>query len=703
MSAKSSEAEIRRQWAKSPNANIGLLCGDWSQVTAPKSKDGTSRTRKWIVVLDVDAKAGEDGKTGLEVLEEWETQNGKLPSTPRQRTRNGGLHYLFLHPGGEIITRSNILPKIDVRGDNNGQIVVSPSPGYEWEVSPFECPLAPVPAELLKLISAPKKESPSKETRSYDPPSVSGWPTTDKRIERARKYLEKVPAAISGDNGHDRTWWAAMNVVRGFALGEVEAFGVLWDYNQRCDPPWSEKELRHKIRSAIDQAKMPWGKLLDNRPPPPPPRNVNPKTGEVEDWRNMLLRDGRGNVKSNLANAITILTNTDGWKDAVVHDDFASRIVLMHPTPAHEGQPSEVYPRQWRDSDDILTAAWFQRELEFDLSPRSACDVVVGLAQKNRVHPVRKYLTGLRWDGVQRLPTWLRDYMGAEDNPYTRAVGTKWLISAVARIMRPGCQADCMLIFEGEQGAGKSSSIKILVTDAWFTDQLADLNSGKEPSQDLAGKWIVEMAELDAMSRSGTLRTKAFISRQTDHFRSSYGRHSEDRPRQCVFCGTTNADCYFTDETGNRRYWPVKVLEAQKAALTRDKDQIWAEAVARFESGETWYIDDPKILAMAKEEQADRYQSDAWERVIAKWLESPNAKNILAQDGFIGTEDILACALGIEKGRWERREQTRVGACMIQLGWTKRRFSVGNRRVWGYVECVSNFDGRTTEVDHVEF
>ena len=141
---------------------------------------------------------------------------------------------------------------------------------------------------------------------------------------------------------------------------------------------------------------------------------------------------------------------------------------------------------------------------------------------------------------------------------YLRSVGPKWLIAAVARIYRPGLQGRPRIVFEGPQGVGKSTCLRILAGDEWFADEIADLGT-KDSAQDLRGKWIVELAEVAALRRAALERMKAFISRNVDHYRPSYGRRSMDFPRQCVFAGTTNADAYLADETGNRRFWPVKV------------------------------------------------------------------------------------------------------------------------------------------------
>ena len=217
-------------------------------------------------------------------------------------------------------------------------------------------------------------------------------------------------------------------------------------------------------------------------------------------------------------------------------------------------------------------------------------------------HPVRERLNGLKWDGTARLDSWLTDYLGVEPatgydaeksqaHRYTSEVGLRWLISAVARVYQPGCKADHCLILEGPQGVGKSTAAATLaLEDAWFADEIADLGT-KDSAQDLRGKWIIELGELSALKRGEIERVKAFMSRKVDHYRPSYGRRSQDFPRQCVFIGITNADAYLGDETGGRRFWPVKVGKIDLEKLKADREQLWAEAVAAYRAGEKWWLD----------------------------------------------------------------------------------------------------------------
>ena len=210
-------------------------------------------------------------------------------------------------------------------------------------------------------------------------------------------------------------------------------------------------------------------------------------------------------------------------------------------------------------------------------------------------------------------------YLGAEDTPLNRAFGSRWMISAVARIMQPGAKVDHMLILEGPQGAKKSSALKVLAGAEWFTDELAEIGS-KDAAQQMRGIWIIEIAELDAIGRAEVSRIKAFLTRTTDRYRPPYERYVVEVPRQCVFAGSVNPDTYLRDETGNRRFWPVRCGRIDLDALRRDRDQLWAEAVARYREGAIWWLDEPELIAEVKAEQDQRYHADAWDSRIDRWL-----------------------------------------------------------------------------------
>ena len=413
-------------------------------------------------------------------------------------------------------------------------------------------------------------------------------------------------------------------------------------------------------------------------------------------WANRLRLDLSGTPERNEANVIIALSSDPAFAGTIAFDEFRQEVVVLSQLPWDE--PDMVYPRSWDDSDDIRLAEWLQHR-EVNVAPLVVGRSVGAVARDHRIHPVRAYLDQLQWDGMPRIETWACRYLGAEPTDLTHAMGCLWLISAVARIYRPGVKADHMLILEGEQGARKSTALKILAGEDWFTDELPDLGS-KDAAIHMQGVWIVEIAELDAIGRAEVSRIKAFLTRTTDRFRPPYGRHTVEIKRQCVFAGTVNPDTYLRDETGNRRFWPIRCGDIDIEALRRDRDQLWAEAVARFKDGALWWLEDKELLKSAREEQDKRYQSDAWDGLIEHWLthelrvvgdsfsslDPPRRESVLRHKPLrdVSVGEILEEAIGAEPARWSRTDQMRVSGYLKKKGWERYQRREGDEREWRY-------------------
>ena len=413
-------------------------------------------------------------------------------------------------------------------------------------------------------------------------------------------------------------------------------------------------------------------------------------------WANRLRLDLSGTPERNEANVIIALSSDPAFAGTIAFDEFRQEVVVLQPVTWDEQNTD--YPRPWEDSDDIRLAEWLQHR-EVNVAPLVVGRSVGAVARDHRIHPVRAYLDLLQWDGTSRLETWASRYLGAEPTDLTHAMGSLWLISAIARVYRPGVKADHMLILEGEQGARKSTALKILAGEDWFTDELPDLGS-KDAAIHMQGVWIVEIAELDAIGRAEVSRIKAFLTRTTDRFRPPYGRHTVEIKRQCVFAGTVNPDTYLRDETGNRRFWPIRCGDIDIDALARDRDQLWAEAVARFKDGAIWWLEDKELLKSAREEQDKRYQSDAWDGLIEHWLtheirmvgdsyssfDPPRRESVPRREPLrdVSIGEILVEAIGAEPTRWSRIDQMRVSGYLKKSGWGRYQRREDGAREWRY-------------------
>ncbi len=361
-------------------------------------------------------------------------------------------------------------------------------------------------------------------------------------------------------------------------------------------------------------------------------------TDASELWREHLLLTATGTPKPLLANAITALREAPAWQFVLSYDQFAMETILDG-APPWDFKTVEWTPRAWASHDDLLTAEWLQRQ-GISVNTQTAAQAVEAVARDRTFHPVINYLSGLEHDGRARLGTWLSTCLGADQTAYNETVGRAMLIAAVARIFQPGCKVDTVPIFEGAQGAKKSTAVKALF-DPWFSDELADLGS-KDAAMQTRGVWGIEVSELDAMSRGEVSRIKAFVSRTTDRFRPPYGSRIIESQRSCVFWGTTNADGYLKDETGGRRFWPVKIGKINVEMLRDMRDQLWAEAVIFYKANVPWWITKQETQRDAERHQRDRYIGDPWDKAISDYVDLSSEVTI---------DEVLRSALSLEIGR----------------------------------------------------
>ena len=329
---------------------------------------------------------------------------------------------------------------------------------------------------------------------------------------------------------------------------------------------------------------------------------------------------------------------------------------------------------EWNDAKTIaLTLAFQQLDGMQRIRRNIIDDAVLYYSRKHQRNQLTDWLDSLQWDKTPRLDHWLSRYCGAEDNIYVREVARCWLLGAVTRAYQPGTQFDHCLIFEGPQGSGKSSAIRIL-SNGWFTE--LESFTGKESAEVLAGGvWLVELSELDGMKKSDVESVKRFITTLTDRYRPAYGRHVVSIPRSCVFAGSTNETSYLRDSTGNRRFWPVKCADIDLEQLRADRDVLIAEAVYRYKQGESLLMNQ-EAKEMAIEAQEDRFQVDSWEDDISKYIENKTE---------VAMSDVLETGLGLEnKSQWTRATEIRVGNILMRQGWKRRRVREGKQRLYRY-------------------
>lgn len=473
-----------------------------------------------------------------------------------------------------------------------------------------------------------------------------------------------------------------------------------WDIADAVDEGLVGEVLADFIRSnssllaaASEGVEMPSGGAGKGASTPSPAGASDGSSGDGSNaWRRELLRKDDRLIDCR-ENVYLMLRNHPAWKGVLWADEFARKIVKRKPTP-WESEADFVPGAKWDEDDDLRLGLWLAQSERLLIRSADTLAASVGwVARESRWHPVRDYLDSLVWDGVSRLGDWLTDYLGVKKVEYTILSGRLFLISMVARIYKPGCQMRAMPILEGVQFRGKSTALRILGGE-WYGDTPLDLNS-KDTYQLIQGRWLYEVAELDAFNKADATRIKAFISSQEDRFRAPYDRAPREWPRSTVFCGTTNQDEYFKDPTGNTRYWPWRVEEVDQVnldGLAAARDQLFAEAVVLFRQGERWHPTREEQERLFEPEQSDREIADPWQAQITKFLRSRAIQRVTANEIF---DDCLK----IEAGKIDsaRQMSTRVGIAMKRIGWIKKRETGGDREYY-YVRPAGWGESRGSDV-----
>ncbi|KVZ72544.1 VapE domain-containing protein [Burkholderia ubonensis] len=394
---------------------------------------------------------------------------------------------------------------------------------------------------------------------------------------------------------------------------------------------------------------------------------------EVENgahtWERDLARSDKGTLLPTLGNVHLILSNHTAWQGIIAQDDFAGRVVKRKAPPFPQGAAGE-----WTDMDDYRCTLWLSQKYGISVRPDIVMSAVLLVADATHFHDVREYLNGLEWDGVERVRAMPSKYLHVADSEYVQLAFMKWMIAAVARVVEPGCKVDNVLILEGRQGWRKSTALKVLAGKQWFTDTPIQIGN-KDTYAVMAGKWIIELAELDSLNKTDSSAAKSFFATETDRFRNFYGKRATDVHRQCVFAGSVNFDAYLKDESGNRRYWPLRcggLVDID--GIARVRDQLWAEAVHLYREGVVWHVTEAE-RPLFEVEQAERYEGDVYEDVIGKQLEYAARTTM---------EEILRDVLKLDSSKWTLPEQRRIGKALKSLGWVRKRESTGSRG-WFYV------------------
>ena len=649
--ATDSPVDIEAWWTLAPHACIGLLMG--------------RRTGLFAIDIDTPSAHNVDGRMNFTRL----CDDLGLPGLGGRshRTANDGVHILFKwYEGGPqykispLKVGETLYEGVEIIGDG-AFIVIPPSKlvdGKQYTVRDNKVPPLP-PKKLITAIKGDKTEKVKKIREQPAAPDDAKW-DPDWCGARLAEAVEAIRATVKGT--YDLTASVALkigSIVAGGGLDDAAARAALSEAASAADKP---RDYLAKVLRAYEKGKEnPW----------------TPKQQFIRwpDWY--------GKPLSTYMNAITALDNMD----VALYYDVLEQSGMM----IHGGKIAAV-----KDATIRWVRAEIYRRFKFDPGREHTTQAVTYLCEQLSVHTFCEQLDKLVWDGKRRLARLFPSYFGAEDTLYTRVIGVYFLMSIVARAYRPGCKSDYMVVLEGGQGLYKSQACRALVSETYFAENLPSIQR-KDALEQLRGKVLIELPEIVNLIEDDPEGFKAFLTRQTDRFRISYGHYAEDFPRGCVFIGTTNRDHWLDDPTGARRFWPIRVGVINLKAIATDRDQLLAEAVDRYKRGRHWWPSPRLEARVFVREQAARQMIDEREADIQAWIIDEASRQVngraglsvkeiwdnreWGKRGFTATE-IWKLALKMpDNVVFGTTHQRQVVKCLKRLG-CKQPHTTTSRRYW---------------------
>ncbi len=675
---------IRAMWAAHSHSNIGLACGE-------------------VVVADC------DGPGGLDQLKALAEPYGGIPRTLVARTKRGW-HLFFRAPAG-IELRTYNSPRV-AKGDDGldikahgGYVVLPPADGRAWANNE---PIAELPGWLIAWVNERRTPHAAKPAQVDTAPLLPGvqrptWlrPATRRISEGAaasdetdfRAALFSLPAACGYDDWfeigaaiHDydpsanglklfREWsWGSENHRERIENGTCETKWAEYDKNagkeglikaasifyraQQLESEKAAKELLLKPSNetviADHESVNDAHETVNGASYALPPELLKPAAIHWVDTKK------GGAPISTCANTCVALRRLGV---ECQHDTFHNKLLVG-------GHTIDEWAGELSDNAIQMIRVLVRSQYGFDPGLQHAHDAAVQECLQRSFDPVADYLDGLVWDRVPRVAGWLTTYLGAEDTRLNRAIGTLTLMAAVRRVRQPGCKFDQIIVLESPEGRGKSSAIEILAGAENFSDQTILTLDDKGQQEAVQGIWLYEIADFSGLPKSDDERVKAFASRRFDRARPAYGRARVDRPRRCIFFATTNGERYLKSQTGNRRFWPVRIGRIDLEALTRDRDQLWAEACCMEATGHSLALPE-SFWGAARDTQDSRQEEDPWEVTLETVKPRHKHPTIDGQseEWRLATKVILDQHLQVGPEKQNMGTLKRIAFIMRKLGW----------------------------------
>lgn len=630
--ATTDAAQVKAWWQQWPNANIGIATG--------KRSGGI-----FVIDLDIDEDKGIDG---YHTLEDWQRENGKFPETWTAITGRGGYH-LYFHSNSEIKNRAGIIDGVDVRGDG-GYVVAPPSihsngNRYEWEYDPEEYNLADANNNVKFFL----------ETGINSPGERFSMPDIVNAGER-NEMIFRFACMMQAKGASDESVFAA----------------TMAENNAKCNPPMEEKEVRIIVNSVLKYQK---GK----------PIHISDNGVATQGWREpVFATTEKGYIKKTIENTCEAIEYDEKLWGHIKYNELSYSPFVVGSLP---WEHQNMY-REWTNADDSNLKAYIEAKYGLGSMEKTmeALNIVVN---RNKFNPVVDMLEDIythKWDKQNgHIRKLLPEYLGAEDSEYNFECMRLFMLGAISRAHYPGCKFDYMPVFVGKQGIGKSTFLRLLaMNNAWYNDNFNTIEGDKAPEK-LRGMWMVELAELLATKKAKEVESiKAFLTSTVDTYRPPYGRRTEQRPRVCVFAGTTNNDHFLTDRTGNRRFLPIvtrkefvkKSMFDNLEEVQKDFENAWGEAMDVFKkaNGYPSLILPVDLQQFVEDKQSEYMEEDVRVGIIQEWLDK-------TEESRVCVAMIYEKALGYDGCKPSKYESTELHSIMTNQikGWERLKTSNGGR------------------------
>ena len=644
--ATTNREQLTEWWDKWPGANVGV-------VTGPTSG---------LVVLDVDPRHHGDLS-----LAELEGAHGALDGALRCETGGGGWHVYLAHPDFHVRNSAGSLgPGLDIRG-HGGFVVAPPSmhasgKPYAWQGDPAE-QAGTIPDWMAEALTT-KRDQAAQEAQEGRKAWQESWGQASTGQGYGSTALARECEAVRGASEGTRN--NALNR-SAFSIGQLVGGGEIEHTEARLALVAAAIAAglgRQEAEAACDSG-LSAGQKTPRRRPIQAPRTtatVAKMQLDDDDWTSPDLttwqlldrapptNDGPRAPKRSGRNVRIVLDNDPRFKDRF----WGDRVRGMKYWSQEEIR-DEHHTRVQNALDQLY---------QLTVATSVIAEQVALMCWDNNRDPLVEWLHSLRWDGEHRSEHLLARGFGAAPSKLFGFYSLCWMIGCVARAYRPGCKLDTCLILIGSQGIGKSSGLRALVGDDWFSDTEINFTgySNKDALMAIGKPWVHEFAELSTLRAAKGERVKAVLSSQVDEFRPSHGREVVRRPRRCCFVGTSNEPEVLSDGTGSRRFWPARVKRVDLEWLRANRDQLWAEAAHYYREGAPWWLPDP-VEAARRTEATSYFETDAWQDAIGSFVVGQSS---------ISTADLLDGALKLDRSQQHAGTTRRVAAIMRGMGWQKK-------------------------------